>query len=147
MAALTRSATLHRQTLIAAAGSRTRHRPDTHGVRSGPPFATREHAPLALGLSAEFVRPATDTTSNVRRISLYTPELQLLAETAGSSATTPALAYEYVWFAGQPVAQIESATNTRHYYFNNHLGTPLLQADASGTVIWRVERFNQADAT
>ena len=30
-------------------------------------------------------------------------------------------------------------TNT-HYYFNDHLGAPILQTDATGAVVWRVER-------
>ena len=41
----------------------------------------------------------------VDRISFYTPELHLMAETEASTAATPPIAYEYVWFDGQPVAQ------------------------------------------
>jgi RHS repeat-associated protein len=67
-------------------------------------------------------------------------ELQLLAETALSSSPTPNIAYEYLWFAGQPIAQIETATNTVHYYFNDHLGAPILTTNATATVDWRVER-------
>jgi hypothetical protein len=67
------------------------------------------------------------------------PELSLLAETTTSADPTPPIAYEYIWFAGQPVAQIETATDTVHYYFNDHLGTPILQTSASGAVDWRVE--------
>jgi RHS repeat-associated protein len=33
-----------------------------------------------------------------------------------------------------------NASGAAHYYFNDHLGAPVLQTDASGTVVWRVER-------
>lgn len=71
--------------------------------------------------------------------SLYTPELQLLAETEPSTATTPAIEHEYIWFGGQPVAQVEVPTGSIDYYFNDHLGTPLLQTSSSGAVVWRAE--------
>src|SRR5439155_14225597 len=32
------------------------------------------------------------------------------------------------------------ATGEVAYYFNDHLGTPILQTSATGSVIWRVER-------
>jgi RHS repeat-associated protein len=92
-------------------------------------------------MSASSAAPLTTTsTTPLRRYSLYTPELQLMAETELTTSATPAIAYEYLWFAGQPVAQIETATNTVHYYFNDHLGTPILTTDATGTVDWRIER-------
>lgn len=72
-----------------------------------------------------------------KRYSLYTPELNLMAETY---ATSTAVAYEYIWFAGQPAAQIDNATNTIHYYFNDHLGAPILTTDSTGAVDWRIER-------
>jgi RHS repeat-associated protein len=50
----------------------------------------------------------------------------------------PAVAHEYVWFGGQPLAQI-SSTGTIDWYFNDHLGTPILQTDASAQVTWREE--------
>ena len=74
------------------------------------------------------------------RYSFYTPELNLLAETELTSTATPAIAYEYVWFGGQPLAQIETAISTVAWYFNDHLGTPILQTDAAANVVWRVER-------
>lgn len=57
--------------------------------------------------------------------------------------------WEYVWFAGQPVAQIETATGDIAWYFNDHLGTPILQTDDTATTIWRVERepFGKTYAT
>jgi hypothetical protein len=80
------------------------------------------------------------TPGTKRRYSLYTPELNLLAETVATTASAPAIAHEYVWFGGVPRAQIETSTNTIHYYFNDHLGTPVLTTNGTGTVDWRIER-------
>jgi RHS repeat-associated protein len=84
------------------------------------------------------IRPLSENNS-LQRHSLYSPELSLLAETTTSTDPTPLIAYEYIWFAGQPAAQVETATGTTHFYFNDHLGTPVLQTNASGDVDWRVE--------
>ena len=71
---------------------------------------------------------------------LYTPELNLMVETAATNTATKPTAYEYVWFAGQPLAQIETQTGAIAWYFNDHLGTPILQTDATATTVWRIER-------
>ena len=57
--------------------------------------------------------------------------------TVPSGGTT----YEYVWFGGQPVAQLDTAasTTTTHWIFTDHLGTPIIETDAAGTVDWRAE--------
>ena len=80
-----------------------------------------------------------DTSTMPRRYSLYTPELSLLAETENTTSESPAVETEYVWFGGQPIAQIDNASGAVAYYFNDHLGTPILQTDSSATVIWRAE--------
>jgi RHS repeat-associated protein len=49
-------------------------------------------------------------------------------------------ATEYLWFNGEPLAQIETATGAIDYYFNDHLGAPLLTTNSTGAVDWRVER-------
>ena len=95
--------------------------------------------PVSLAVTSSLVVRPLDTATK-RRYSLYTPELNLMAETAMTTATNPPLAYEFVWFGGEPVAQIDTATNTLHWYFNDHLGAPILTTNATGTVDWRVER-------
>ena len=76
-----------------------------------------------------------------RQYTLYAPELTLLSETAPTSSTTstPPIAYDYIWFGSQPLAQIENATGNIAWYFNDHLGTPIRQTDASGHLIWDAE--------
>jgi RHS repeat-associated protein len=44
------------------------------------------------------------------------------------------------WFNGQPAVQIDSSTGDMAWYFNDHLGTPILQTDATASEIWHVER-------
>ncbi|MFZ2493746.1 MAG: RHS repeat-associated core domain-containing protein, partial [Thermoanaerobaculia bacterium] len=109
--------------------------------------ATYAYSPrntLAEGEGASFsydgrgVRTVT-TRGASGRISLYTPELNLLAESEESSQPGRAIAYEYVWFAGQPLVQVEHATGAVAWYFDDHLGTPILQTDGSGAVVWRAE--------
>lgn len=80
---------------------------------------------------------SNDAGSPLRRYSLYTPELNLLVETELTSSATPATQYEYVWFAGQPVAQFSGTT--AYWTFHDHLGTPMLQTDSSDAVVWRAE--------
>ncbi|HET7436021.1 MAG TPA: RHS repeat-associated core domain-containing protein [Thermoanaerobaculia bacterium] len=79
---------------------------------------------------------ATATTVYETQHTLFTPELTLLAETAATMSGAPPIAYEYVWFAGQPLAQIDNATGAISYYFNDHLGTPILQTSATGRIVW-----------
>ncbi len=98
----------------------------------------RTHAdpPVSLSVHAPIRQSSPDP---LLRYSLYTPELNLMAETEQTTAPTPAIAYEYVWFGGQPVAQFDIATNTTHWTFTDHLGTTILQTNAAGAVDWRVE--------
>jgi hypothetical protein len=93
---------------------------------------------LTLFARAEYLE-TTSSPTDAKSISLYTPELQLMAETEASTAATPPIAYEYVWFGGQPLAQIATATDEIAWYFDDLLGTPILQTDASANVVWRAE--------
>jgi RHS repeat-associated protein len=84
------------------------------------------------------IRPQAVTAVG-RRYSFYSPEMSLLAETEiKTSAGAPAIQYEYIWFNGHPVAQVDPGPTT-HWTFTDHLGTPLIQTDASGTPYWRAE--------
>ena len=96
----------------------------------------RPVTPVSLSVSSVYAQMGQ---TGARRYSFYTPELQLLSETAYSTAATPTIATDYVWFGGEPLAQISNA-NEVAYYHNDHLGAPLLQTSSTGTVIWRVER-------
>jgi RHS repeat-associated protein len=80
---------------------------------------------------------------------------------SSSLATPLATNTEITWFAGLPIAEFGAprtpqdnqiltvrgrrprpaslAATTLYYTFTDHLGTPLLQADAAATVTWRVE--------
>ena len=107
--------------------------------------ASRHLAQCAsLALVPCLMRSALDTVSETstsfeKSYSLYSPELNLFAETVASQTTNPSIAYEYVWFAGQPLAQIETSTGAVHWYFTDHLGTPILQTDINAREMWRPE--------
>jgi RHS repeat-associated protein len=93
----------------------------------------QEELDSGLGRAA---RATAESTDALVRYSLYSPEMNLLAETALSSR---AIAHEYVWFAGQPVAQMGAAAGETLWTHTDHLGTPVLQTDANAEVVWQVE--------
>jgi RHS repeat-associated protein len=93
-----------------------------------------------LGGPDEGPPPPPPPTLFEQQYTFYTPELNLMSETTSTStAATPAIAYDYVWFAGQPLAQIENATGNIAWYVNDHLGTPIRQTDSTGRVLWQAE--------
>jgi RHS repeat-associated protein len=73
-----------------------------------------------------------------RQFFLYTPEMNLLAETELSTSAHPSIANEYVWLNGHPIAQID-ATGTTSWTFTDHLGTPILQTSTLQGIVWRAE--------
>lgn len=95
---------------------------------------------LVTCLTANATNAVSATAVRVDRYSFYTPELTLLAESEESGADAKPVRYSYIWFAGQPLAQIDNTTGQIGYYVNDHLGTPILQISSMGDVIWRVER-------
>ncbi len=82
------------------------------------------------------------------RYYVYSPELQLLSVSVddnpnlwGKTAiahAAPAMKREIAWFNGRPVLEAIDGITSR-YTFTDHLGTPLLQADASAAIVWRAE--------
>ena len=53
------------------------------------------------------------------------------------STATGTITVEYAYLNGQPLAKIES--NNVYYYHNDHLGTPALMTNSSGTTVWQEE--------
>jgi hypothetical protein len=89
-----------------------------------------ERIPLSLSVSARY---AGNAVGDMNRYSLYTAELNLMSETGTSTASTPAVAYDSIWFGGKPVAHVDVATSTTtHWTFTDHLGTPILETSAAG---------------
>jgi RHS repeat-associated protein len=81
---------------------------------------------------------SAQATTATRRISLYSPEMSLMAESELTTAARPAILYEYIWFDGRPLAQVDGA-GTVSWTFTDHLGTPLLQTSSLQGVVWRAE--------
>jgi len=110
------------------------------GASLFPPSRTAAFTTTAKTAAAA---PAQDLTTKsiaagTRQFFLYTPEMNLLAETDLTTAQHPAIANEYIWFNGHPVAQVDS-TGTTVWTFTDHLGTPLLQTSAPQGIVWRAE--------
>jgi RHS repeat-associated protein len=76
---------------------------------------------------------------NARKYYFYVPEGHLISETETTTSTNPATEWEYIWFGDTPVAQIHTPTNEIAYYFTDHLGTPIIQTNQQGDLIWRAE--------
>ena len=76
-------------------------------------------------------------TVNGTTIYHYDQQSQLIAETQADGT----LIREYIWKDGEPVAQIEASggVETLIYLHTDHLMTPRLATDESGTIIWRWE--------
>jgi RHS repeat-associated protein len=75
----------------------------------------------------------------------YSTNLHLLAEATkhmgGSGAFNASGTSEFVWMGNLPIAQFDAsgATPTLRYTFTDHLGTPIIQTDATGAIAWRAE--------
>jgi RHS repeat-associated protein len=70
---------------------------------------------------------------------LYSRDFALLAETASTGSAVKPIEHEYIWLSGSPIAQVDVATGAIAFTFADHLGTPILQSNAAGEVLWRAE--------
>ncbi|HUP62563.1 MAG TPA: RHS repeat-associated core domain-containing protein [Thermoanaerobaculia bacterium] len=88
--------------------------------------------------------------SFARRYFTYSPELTLLSITYDDvpnvwgwrvrTNSLPAAKHDFVWFAGRPLAQFSpDFADGPHWYFADHLGTPLMQTNTAGAVVWHAE--------
>jgi len=71
-----------------------------------------------------------------KRYFFYSQEMNLLSESELTTLPAPAILYDYVWFNGHPVGQVNGGTQ---WTFTDHLGTPVLQTDSLANVFWRAE--------
>jgi RHS repeat-associated protein len=109
---------------------------DTDASALADPNPTAPSGPSFHRASA--LSPKSVVPEPQRRYFLYSPEMNLLAESELTAAATPAISYEYIWFNGHPVAQIDLPSTT-HWTFTDHLGTPLIQTTDLQVVYWRAE--------
>jgi RHS repeat-associated protein len=110
------------------------------GTAPAIPVARRIAASASTGTGI------TTFSTEPRRYSLYSPEMTLLAETEHTTSATPPIQYEYVWFAGAPVAQLTYSVPSEPlaatevvWTVTDHLGTPKLQTGAAGEIVWHAE--------
>jgi RHS repeat-associated protein len=78
-----------------------------------------------------------------KQYSFYNPGKNLLSRldfTTSSGTTTLTKRTEFVWFGGRPIAQFTNGDlSTRRFTATDHLGTPIIQTDTTGTIVWRAE--------
>jgi RHS repeat-associated protein len=114
----------------------------TSAITCLPQFPALLSATAPSPSSAAFTSAApaqAQASSNPTQYFFYSPEKQLLSETelkAGGGA--PQVAVDYIWFAGRPVAEEKTASDT-FFTLTDHLGTPFLQTTPDGATRWRAE--------
>jgi RHS repeat-associated protein len=111
--------------------------PDPGHPGYGTVIAVLEDEAGVFGSTAVAALSAQAATAT-RRISLYSPEMSLMAETELTTAARPAILYEYISFDGRPLAQVDGV-GTVSWTFTDHLGTPLLQTSSLQGIVWRAE--------
>ncbi len=124
-------------TVVLQVDTSSAYGPDPGHPGYGTVIAVLEDGAGVFGSTAVAALSAQAATST-RRISLYSPEMSLMAETELTAAARPAVLYEYIWFDGRPLAQVDGA-GTVSWTFTDHLGTPLLQTSSLQGIIWRAE--------
>lgn len=91
---------------------------------------------LSYAYDGRGLRSVVTTTASGKRYFFYSPELNLISESGLTAEGTPAILYDYIWFDGHPVAQLDAGTR---WTFTDHLGTPLAQTSSDGSIVWRAE--------
>ncbi|MGH9420798.1 MAG: RHS repeat domain-containing protein, partial [Thermoanaerobaculia bacterium] len=103
------------------------------------------------GRGIRLIRSETQSDgTRASRYYTYSPDLQLLSVTADDgpnvwatrirATSLPPTAQEFVWFGGRPLAQFASdAGPALRWYYNDHLGTPLIETDSNGSIVWQAE--------
>jgi RHS repeat-associated protein len=124
-------------TVVLQVDKSTAYGPDPGHPGYGTVIGVLEDGAGVFASSAVSSMSAQAATST-RRISLYSPEMSLMAETELTTTARPAILYEYIWFDGRPLAQVDGA-GTVSWSFTDHLGTPLLQTSALQGIVWRAE--------
>jgi RHS repeat-associated protein len=83
------------------------------------------------------------TTSSGTRIFHYDLAGHLIAETT----TTGTTLVEYIYLDDTPLAQVRNGSI--YYYHTDHLGTPQVMTNASGTIVWKADYtpFGKATVT
>ncbi len=124
-------------TVVLQVDTSSAYGPDPGHPGYGMVIAVLEDGAGVFGSAAVALMSAQAATAT-RRISLYSPEMSLMAETELTTTARPAILYEYIWFDGRPLAQVDGA-GTVSWTFTDHLGTPLLQTSALQGIVWRAE--------
>src|SRR5258708_4271076 len=93
--------------------------------------------------------PTGFTQPTATRDYIYSPELRLLSVSRPNNPTIYGkravvndvlnAQYDIVWFGGVPVAHVDYDTGTTRTTLTDHLGTPIIQFDSSGGILWQAE--------
>jgi len=118
-----------------------------NATESTPPH-TVQYAYDGRGIRVKRTEAPNPTGPSTRRY-VYSPDLKLLTMSTldqpsvwGTGRLAPQSVLpstsDFIWFGDLPVAETTSGFGNR-YTFTDHLGTPILQTDPSGSTAWQAE--------